>query len=230
VEAAGFSERSLWRNCARIGCRKLPCRAARVRLREKSEALRLYQDAAPGRLHSSGGGGRRPSAPTATNPGLFFYGTMQRWAAPPSRRRASVGIEKFVCVGTIVLTLPSSRRCPSGKRISGTAIRKRPTRHTAWRKKCCWCQLQAYRQQYGMNGIYVTPVNLYGPRDNFDLQTSTRHSRADPQVLGITREAGTRGGSACLGNGKRHTANFSTSRMPPKPSSWPQRNMLKPIS
>jgi GDP-L-fucose synthase len=33
-------------------------------------------------------------------------------------------------------------------------------------------QLQAYRQQYGMNGIYLTPVNLYGPRDNFDLDTS----------------------------------------------------------
>jgi GDP-L-fucose synthase len=33
-------------------------------------------------------------------------------------------------------------------------------------------QLQAYRQQYGLNGIYLTPVNLYGPRDNFDLETS----------------------------------------------------------
>jgi len=32
--------------------------------------------------------------------------------------------------------------------------------------------LQAYRQQYGMNGIYLTPVNLYGPRDNFDVETS----------------------------------------------------------
>ena len=33
-------------------------------------------------------------------------------------------------------------------------------------------QLQAYRQQYGFNGIYLTPVNLYGPRDNFDLESS----------------------------------------------------------
>ena len=32
--------------------------------------------------------------------------------------------------------------------------------------------LQAYRQQYGLNGIYLLPVNLYGPRDNFDLETS----------------------------------------------------------
>jgi GDP-L-fucose synthase len=33
-------------------------------------------------------------------------------------------------------------------------------------------QLQAYRDQYGFNGIYLTPVNLYGPRDNFDLESS----------------------------------------------------------
>jgi GDP-L-fucose synthase len=39
-------------------------------------------------------------------------------------------------------------------------------------KKMLLVQLQAYRQQYGMNGIYLTPVNLYGPRDNFDLETS----------------------------------------------------------
>jgi GDP-L-fucose synthase len=39
-------------------------------------------------------------------------------------------------------------------------------------KKALLVQCQAYRQQYGMNAIYLLPVNLYGPRDNFDLQTS----------------------------------------------------------
>lgn len=39
-------------------------------------------------------------------------------------------------------------------------------------KKNLLVQLQAYRDQYGMNGIYLLPVNLYGPYDNFDLQTS----------------------------------------------------------
>jgi GDP-L-fucose synthase len=33
-------------------------------------------------------------------------------------------------------------------------------------------QLQSYRQEYGFNGIFLLPVNLYGPRDNFDLETS----------------------------------------------------------
>ena len=39
-------------------------------------------------------------------------------------------------------------------------------------KKMLLVQLQSYREQYGLNGIYLTPVNLYGPRDNFDLETS----------------------------------------------------------
>jgi GDP-L-fucose synthase len=39
-------------------------------------------------------------------------------------------------------------------------------------KKMLLVQLQAYRQEYGFPGIYVVPVNLYGPRDNFDLETS----------------------------------------------------------
>src|SRR5690606_37162949 len=39
-------------------------------------------------------------------------------------------------------------------------------------KKMLLVQCQAYRQQYGMNAIMLFPVNLYGPRDNFDLETS----------------------------------------------------------
>src|SRR5512137_2417657 len=39
-------------------------------------------------------------------------------------------------------------------------------------KKALLVMLQGYRQQYGLNGIYLLPVNLYGPGDNFDLETS----------------------------------------------------------
>ena len=39
-------------------------------------------------------------------------------------------------------------------------------------KKALLVMCQAYRQQYGLNAIYLLPVNLYGPRDNFDLETS----------------------------------------------------------
>ena len=40
-------------------------------------------------------------------------------------------------------------------------------------KKMMLVQAQAYREQYGFNSIFLLPVNLYGPRDNFNLQTST---------------------------------------------------------
>ena len=49
-------------------------------------------------------------------------------------------------------------------------------------KKMLLVQAQAYRQQYGFNSIFLFPVNLYGPRDNFDLETIARHPGADPQV------------------------------------------------
>ena len=50
-------------------------------------------------------------------------------------------------------------------------------------------QLQAYRQEYGFNGIFLLPVNLYGPRDNFDLETS----HVIPAMIRKFDEARTRG-------------------------------------
>ena len=49
-------------------------------------------------------------------------------------------------------------------------------------KKMLLVQLQAYRQEYGFRGIYLLPVNLYGPGDNFDPGVEPRHPRDDPQV------------------------------------------------
>src|SRR5258708_387486 len=137
VEAAACSERSLWRNCARSAAGKLPCRAAasttsakslkrcgfiRMRARTSSFIWRRWSAA---------------SAPTAPIQG-FSSMTMQRWGCTPSRRRASWELKSLFAWEPFVLT-PSSRRCPSRKRISGTAIRKRPTRHTPCPKKCSSC-------------------------------------------------------------------------------------------
>ena len=46
---------------------------------------------------------------------------------------------------------------------------------------------QAYREQYGLNTIYLLPANLYGPRDNFDLETLARDPGADPQDGRVAR-------------------------------------------
>ena len=54
-------------------------------------------------------------------------------------------------------------------------------------KKLMLVQSQAYREQYGMNSVVLFPVNLYGPRDNFDLAVVARHPGHDPQALGRAR-------------------------------------------
>ena len=69
-------------------------------------------------------------------------------------------------------------------------------------KKMLLVQLQSYRQQYGFNGIYLLPVNLYGPRDNFDLETS----HVIPAIIRKCVEAKHRGDKTIVAWG---TANVS---------------------
>ena len=80
------------------------------------------------------------------------------------------GVQKFVAIGTIC-AYPKFSPIPFVKKTSGMDIQRRPTSY-GLAKKMLLVQSQAYRQQYGFNSIYLMPVNLYGPRDNFDLQTS----------------------------------------------------------
>ena len=77
--------------------------------------------------------------------------------------------------------IPSSRRCRSTKTISGTAIPRRPTRPTAWPRRCCWCSRRPTASSTASTRVVVFPVNLYGPRDNFDLRVVPRDPGADPQ-------------------------------------------------
>ena len=62
-------------------------------------------------------------------------------------------------------------------------------------KKMMLVQSQGYREQYGLNSIVLFPVNLYGPRDNFDLAHVARHPRDDPQVRQRARARRQRGGA-----------------------------------
>ena len=73
-------------------------------------------------------------------------------------------------------------------------------------KKAVLVGAQAYREQYGLNSIFLLPANLYGPRDNFDLETLARDPGADPED---GRRRGTR---SCSGATARRRASSSTSR------------------
>ena len=81
------------------------------------------------------------------------------------------GIEKFVCAGTIC-SYPKFTPVPFREDDFWNGYPEETNAPYGLAKKMLLVQLQAYREQYGMNGIYLTPVNLYGPRDNFDLETS----------------------------------------------------------
>ena len=81
------------------------------------------------------------------------------------------GVEKFVQLGTIC-AYPKFARVPFREDELWDGYPDETNAPYGVAKKALLVQLQAYRQEYGFNGIYLLPVNLYGPRDNFDLETS----------------------------------------------------------
>lgn len=81
------------------------------------------------------------------------------------------GVEKFVCVGTIC-AYPKFTPVPFKESDLWNGYPEETNAPYGIAKKALLVQLQAYRQQYGFNGIYLLPVNLYGPGDNFDPLSS----------------------------------------------------------
>jgi GDP-L-fucose synthase len=138
-------------------------------LREKSETLRLYTDSRPDiviHLAAVVGG----IGANRANPGSFFYDNAAMGINMIEAARIA-GIEKFVCAGTIC-SYPKFTPVPFREEDFWNGYPEETNAPYGLAKKMLLVQLQAYREQYGMNGIYLTPVNLYGPRDNFDLETS----------------------------------------------------------
>src|ERR1700737_608159 len=138
-------------------------------LRVQTEALRLYTDTRPDiviHLAAVVGG----IGANRENPGRFFYDNAIMGLNVIEAARIS-GIEKFVCAGTI-FSYPKFTPVPFREENFWDGYPEETNAPYGLAKKMLLVQLQAYRQQYGMNGIYLTPVNLYGPRDNFDLETS----------------------------------------------------------
>jgi len=80
-------------------------------------------------------------------------------------------VEKFVCVGTIC-AYPKFTPVPFKEDDLWNGYPEETNAPYGIAKKALLVQLQAYRQQYGFNGIYLLPVNLYGPEDNFDPSSS----------------------------------------------------------
>ncbi|MEA5502126.1 GDP-L-fucose synthase [Halotia wernerae UHCC 0503] len=94
------------------------------------------------------------------------------------------GVEKFVCVGTIC-AYPKFTPVPFKEDDLWNGYPEETNAPYGIAKKALLVQLQSYRQQYGFNGIYLLPVNLYGPEDNFD----TRSSHVIPALIRKVHEA-----------------------------------------
>lgn len=81
------------------------------------------------------------------------------------------GVEKFVAIGTIC-AYPKFTPLPFREENLWDGYPEETNAPYGLAKKMLLVQAQAYRDQYGYNTIYLLPVNLYGPRDNFNLETS----------------------------------------------------------
>jgi GDP-L-fucose synthase len=152
------------------GCREILTPHSReYDLRDKSEAMRLFKDARPDvfiHLAAVVGG----IGANRANPGKFFYENAVMGIHAIEAGRIA-GVEKFICAGTIC-SYPKFTPVPFREEEFWNGYPEETNAPYGLAKKMLLVQLQAYRQQYGFNGIYLTPVNLYGPRDNFDLESS----------------------------------------------------------
>jgi GDP-L-fucose synthase len=104
------------------------------------------------------------------HPGEFFYKNLMMGVQLIDEARLR-RIEKFVALGTIC-AYPKFTPVPFREEDLWNGYPEETNAPYGLAKKMLLVQTQAYRQEYGFNGIYLLPVNLYGPRDNFDPSSS----------------------------------------------------------
>lgn len=167
---AGFLGSFLVEKLRARGCREVFVpRSKEYDLRDRDAIVRLLTDTKPHViLHLAavvGGIGANRD-----NPGRFFYenAIMGIELMEYARR---YGVEKFVATGTIC-AYPKFTPIPFQEDNLWNGYPEETNAPYGLAKKMMLVQAQAYRQQYGFNAIYLLPVNLYGPRDNFDLESS----------------------------------------------------------
>jgi GDP-L-fucose synthase len=104
------------------------------------------------------------------NPGKYFYDNLMMGVMLIEESRRA-GVDKIVSVGTIC-SYPKFTPVPFKEEDLWSGYPEETNAPYGLAKKMLLVQSQAYRDQYGFNGIYLMPVNLYGPGDNFDHASS----------------------------------------------------------
>jgi GDP-L-fucose synthase len=167
---AGFLGSFVVQKLRQRGCEHIVApRSNEYDLRDRDVIIRLYTEARPEiviHLAAIVGG----IGANRANPGRFFYDNAIMGIQMMEYAR-QFGVEKFVAVGT-VCAYPKFAAVPFKEEELWNGYPEETNAPYGLAKKMMLVQAQAYRTQYGFNAIYLLPVNLYGPGDNFDLDTS----------------------------------------------------------
>ncbi len=167
---AGFLGRVLVKDLKRLGCRHVFVpRSKEYDLREVSAIRRLLHQVHPDMIiHGAavvGGIGAN-----LENPGRFFYDNLMMGVQLIEQARL-FRVPKLIAIGTIC-AYPKFCHVPFKEDDLWKGYPEETNAPYGLAKKMLLVQSQAYRQQYGFNSIYLSPVNLYGPGDNFALDSS----------------------------------------------------------
>lgn len=153
-----------------LGCRSIFIpRSTDYNLVRMACVKKVYKDAKPDiviHLAAKVGG----IVANSENPGEFFYDNLMMGVQMMDIGRR-VGIEKFVAIGTIC-SYPKFTPVRFKEDHLWNGYPEETNAPYGLAKKMLLVQSQAYRQQYGYNSVFLLPVNLYGPGDNFDLRSS----------------------------------------------------------
>ncbi len=167
---AGFLGSYLVAGLRREGCREvLVPRRRDYDLRELQAVRRMLADASPDIvIHAAGvvGGIGANSA----HPAEFFYDNLMM-GVQLLHESWKAGVTKFVAIGTIC-AYPKFTPVPFREEDLWNGYPEETNAPYGLAKKMLLVQSQAYREQYGFNSIFLLPVNLYGPGDNFDPGSS----------------------------------------------------------
>lgn len=167
---AGFLGTNVVKKLKSRGCKKIFVpRSKDYNLIKREDVCRVYEDSEPDlviHLAANVGG----IGANMASPGEFFYNNLMMGVQLlEEARQRDVG--KFVAIGT-VCAYPKFTPVPFREEDLWNGYPEETNAPYGLAKKMLLVQSQAYRAQYGYNSIFLLPVNLYGPGDNFDPSTS----------------------------------------------------------
>ena len=167
---AGFLGQAVLERLAARGVTEVAVpRRSEYDLVHEADASRMYDDLQPDVvLHLAGEVGGIGA--NRANPGRYFYANMAMALNLIEQARAR-GIRKFVQVGTIC-AYPKFTPVPFCEDDLWNGYPEETNAPYGVAKKAALVMLDGYRRQYGLASSYLLPVNLYGPRDNFDPESS----------------------------------------------------------